>query len=284
MTDGAERAVTFEADKQTLVGILHEAAPTASVGLLILVGGPQYRVGSHRMFVRMAREFALRGYPVLRFDFAGMGDSEGVFRGFEKLDGDIAAALRQFGQMCPALERFVLVGLCDGATAAAYYAGTDRRVAALALLNPWVHTAPGAAKVYLWYYYPRRLLQLDLWTSLLRGRVSIAASLGDLLRHFRRVFAKRKVADEGNFVDRMREALAIFQRPMLVLASENDYAATEFVNLWTTDARWQGIRESATFVPLNGADHTLSSRDSMQEFCATVLDWLDSSVSSNDGR
>jgi len=78
-----ERASVFGCGGDRLVGILHAPAERArDIGVLVVVGGPQYRVGSHRQFVRMARDFAAAGYPVLRFDHRGIGDSDGAARSF----------------------------------------------------------------------------------------------------------------------------------------------------------------------------------------------------------
>jgi len=60
--------------------------------VLIIVGGPQYRVGSHRQFVLLARHLAAQGIPVMRFDVRGMGDSKGKPRNFGQLDDDLRAA------------------------------------------------------------------------------------------------------------------------------------------------------------------------------------------------
>jgi exosortase A-associated hydrolase 1 len=227
------------------------------------------------MFVRIARELAARGRAVLRFDFAGMGDSGGTFAGFERLDGDIAAALDFFPRVCPRVARFVLLGLCDGATAAAYYAHTDPRVVGLVLLNPWVHTERGEAKVLVRQYYVTRLLQAEFWRGLLRGEVSIGASIGDLLRKLRRAYtnAQADTPHEADFVVRVREALERFSGRVLVAASGNDYTAAEFLELWSTDARWRTIRESSELVSLPAADHTLSSREHMLQLCGVVSEW-----------
>jgi exosortase A-associated hydrolase 1 len=271
----AEEAVTFVSGEHPLVGILHEPPHAASVGIMILVGGPQYRVGSHRMFVQIGRELAARGRAVFRFDFAGMGDSGGSFRGFERLDGDVAAALDCFRRVCPRVNRFVLLGLCDGATAAAYYAHTDSRIVGLVLLNPWVHTQRGEAKVFVREYYAARLLQAEFWRGLLRGEVLIGASIRDLLWKLRRAYATDRGDSPGDadFVDRMREALMRFSGRVLVAVSGNDYTASEFVTLWSTDPRWRTIRESAEVVSLPAADHTLSSREQLLELCDAVSQW-----------
>ena len=60
------------------------AACAGPRGVLIVTGGPQYRAGSHRQFVLLARFLAARGMAVLRFDYRGMGDSEGAPRDYRR--------------------------------------------------------------------------------------------------------------------------------------------------------------------------------------------------------
>lgn len=276
MTAGVEIPVTFRSGRNQLLGICHLPPDAADVGVVLLVGGPQYRVGSHRMFVLIARELARYGHAVLRFDFTGMGDSEGTFPGFERLNADVAAAIDRFGASAPAVRRFVLLGLCDGATAAAYYAPDDPRVIAAVLLNPWVHTQSAEARTLLWHYYPRRLVQRDFWRALSHGEVAIGASLVDFLGKLRRTFGGRGAgaAAEGSFVDRMRNALNSFSGRLLVVTSERDHTALQFTDLWARDPRWRGIRESAQIVTLSGADHTLSAASDLRSFCGVVGEWL----------
>ena len=62
-----------------LHGILHE--PDASVArgvcVLLLSPGTKGRVGPHRLYTKIAARLAPLGFHVLRFDFYGLGDSEG---------------------------------------------------------------------------------------------------------------------------------------------------------------------------------------------------------------
>lgn len=90
-------------------------------GVLIIVGGPQYRVGSHRQFVLLSRRLAGEGYPAMRFDYRGMGDAGGAMRSFEDVRADIGAAIEAFQRAVPSLRRIVLWGLCDAASAALLY-------------------------------------------------------------------------------------------------------------------------------------------------------------------
>ena len=43
-----ETAITFDCRGETLVGIVSAPAMAEDTGVLIAVGGPQYRAGSHR--------------------------------------------------------------------------------------------------------------------------------------------------------------------------------------------------------------------------------------------
>jgi uncharacterized protein len=43
-----------------------------------MVAAGAYRVGPHRQFLLLARDWAADGIPVMRFDYQGQGDSEGA--------------------------------------------------------------------------------------------------------------------------------------------------------------------------------------------------------------
>jgi len=59
MTDAGcdERFLTFDCDGDACIGVLAtgRAPGAARTGVVIVVGGPQYRVGSHRQFTLLAR-------------------------------------------------------------------------------------------------------------------------------------------------------------------------------------------------------------------------------------
>ena len=84
-----ERPLAFQCKNDWLYGILSLPEQAVARGVLIVVGGPQYRVGSHRQFTLLARHLAEHGIPVMRFDYRGMGDSEGDRRTFENLEDDL---------------------------------------------------------------------------------------------------------------------------------------------------------------------------------------------------
>ena len=172
-----ERALSFACGDDCLFGIASVPAEPAARGVVVVVGGPQYRSGSHRQFTLLARHLAAQGIAVLRFDYRGMGDAEGTSRDFEMVGDDLRSAIVQFQATVPAVREVVLWGLCDGASAALFYAAQDARVQGLVLLNPWVRTEGGLAKATLKHYYRDRLLQPGLWKKIFTGKFNAGAAL-----------------------------------------------------------------------------------------------------------
>jgi alpha/beta superfamily hydrolase len=115
----SDTSILFSCAGEQLLGILSQPELASATGVLIIVGGPQYRTGSHRQFVLLARALAEAGYPALRFDTRGMGDSGGEARNFERIDQDIAAAIDAIFQHCPQLQRVALWGLNSGSSCSA---------------------------------------------------------------------------------------------------------------------------------------------------------------------
>jgi exosortase A-associated hydrolase 1 len=135
-----EQTVVFDCAGDSLIGVLNGVALSTRRGVLIVVGGPQYWVGSQRQFTLLSRHLAEHGLPTLRFDYRGMGDSDGGGRTFECVGADIHCAIDRFFASVPGLKDVVLWGLCDAASAALFYAHQDVLVSGLVLLNPCVRT------------------------------------------------------------------------------------------------------------------------------------------------
>jgi exosortase A-associated hydrolase 1 len=272
-----ERVSLFGCGGDRLVGILHvpvEREP--EIGVLVVVGGPQYRVGSHRQFVLMARGFAAAGYPVLRFDHRGIGDSDGGPRSFEALDEDVRAALDTLHAEFPGLRGSVIFGLCDAASAALMYCRNDTRLAGLILANPWVHSEAGAAKAYVKHYYGRRLLQAAFWRKVFSGGFDAAGSLRDLLTKLRAT-ARGSQVSRGSFRERMLEGLSAFRGPVLLQISGRDLTAAEFMDLCQSDDRWRSAldRHNVVVRRYESADHTFAAAGAFGAAAADCMAWLD---------
>ena len=259
--DFTDEATLLECNGETLVAILTRPAVPMDTGVVVIVGGPQYRAGSHRQFVLLSRALSAAGYAVLRFDYRGMGDSTGDLHTFENVNSDISTAIDALLIEVPRVRHVVLWGLCDGASAALLYcqAKQDARVRGLCLLNPWVRSDASLAKTHVKHYYTQRLRQKEFWVKLVSGQVAWRALAG-LVGNLKMALSPQAKQASPAFQDRMAIAWKDFDGPILLLLSGDDYTAREFLELARSRAVWAGAlqKNQLTQHLEAGADHTFS--------------------------
>ena len=145
-----EAAVDFKNDGRRLFGILHtpEGVGQNQWAVNLLCPGLKHRVGPHRLNVKIARLLCSMGFPVLRFDPHGLGDSEGslpsgplwelwrsVLLGRYVAD---SLAANEFLKKETGSRLFSMGGLCGGAVTALITAERDERVHSLFMVDPLV--------------------------------------------------------------------------------------------------------------------------------------------------
>lgn len=272
-----DHACHFSCGDDLLYGILSVPDLAQSRGILMLVGGAQYRAGSHRQFTLLSRFFASRGIPVMRFDYRGMGDSEGDTRDFENVDDDIRCAVDYFMGSVAGMTGVIMWGLCDAASAALFYGFRDPRIAGLALVNPWIRTETGLAKTYLRHYYISRILDRALWQKILHARFNYRAAAASLVMQVLTAFGKNgRDPISASLPDRMFEGYNRFKGPVFLILSGNDLTAKEFTDLASTDEKWFSLLQErrTQHLELPNANHTFSTRQWRDRVAGQTLDWI----------
>ncbi|MFK7886864.1 MAG: hydrolase 1, exosortase A system-associated [Gammaproteobacteria bacterium] len=275
-------AVTFECEGSQLLGIVHGANDTARRGAVVVVGGPQYRVGSHRQFVHLARALGDGGIPTLRFDYRGMGDSDGELVGFEDVTEDIRSAVDALCRRCPQLDEIMLVGLCDAASAVLMYAPLDARVQRLVIMNPWVRSEESHARAQVKHYYLQRLLAPEMWGKILRGKFDWRGSLASLsgtLRSLTGSPSEQAPAAKAPYQQRMLTGAQQFDGEMLLIISGDDMTAAEFIDHVGATPAWGKVlaRSTTTVHKITQANHTFACAEWRDEVGDEVLRWISAS-------
>ncbi len=266
------RPLGFSCGGNRLQGVLDVPAGAAQRGVLFIVGGPQYRAGSHRQFTLLAREFATHGIAAMRFDYRGMGDSEGAARGFDDIGEDVRAATDAFFASIPAMRELFLFGLCDGASAAVLHAASDPRVHGLVLVNPWVRTESGAAQATLKHYYPARLAEPALWKKIFSGSFDFRAAA----RSLRLILSQSRVhAAHDDLPTRLGARLRHFKGGVLIILAGADLTAQEFSSLAATPT-WSSLIKHRSLIchTVPKADHTFSQPEWHDEMARVATQFL----------
>lgn len=262
-----------------MLGVLTSPDASDSVsdlGVVIVVGGPQTRVGSHRQFVTLARALADAGYPCLRFDYTGMGDSPGPMPDFERAGPDIGLACDALQREVPQCRRIVLWGLCEGATAALFRSVVDARIAGVVVANPWARSDATRSAALVSQHYGSRLRSREFWTKLVAGRVDVLGSAREAVGHLRTALRVRNLRPEhaprGDLPARVARALHTSGRPVRLQLSGNDLTAAEFELALAPFAALDAPNVSC--LRLEHADHTCSNPDDWQAALADTIAFL----------
>jgi len=174
-----ETLFTIPGKSGALAAILHLPPNAKSTFILMLHGWSGYRTGPHQMQTRAARRFAQLGFPVLRFDFAGRGDSDGSteLATLATMKDDVDSVLDWIKSTFPE-HNILLAGLCSGCEVA-FAAASSPQVKALMLWSAPVFAA-GASQERTrrkrWHHlgeYARKLLRPSTYKKLLRGSVDV---------------------------------------------------------------------------------------------------------------
>ena len=161
----SETALVFGRE-DNLIGILGQPASAGErPGVLFINAGVEHRVGPRGLYTAIARALNDNGYPTLRFDFGGLGESRkpstpvSPDRVIEMRSECAAAAdaLLEHAGSRP----IVVCGLCSGADDAFLYTLDDLRVTGAIMIDGYALPTPK----FRTRYYLQRLASPRRWRN-----------------------------------------------------------------------------------------------------------------------
>jgi pimeloyl-ACP methyl ester carboxylesterase len=303
----AVTAVTFaNRHNLTLFGVLHmpPAAQRRSTAVLLLSPGIKMRVAPHRLYNKLAGHIVELGFPVFRFDFYGLGDSEGELEHAQLVEiynsiqsgryVDDTRDAMDWLQREHGLQRFIAGGLCGGAISGLLAAEQDSRIEGLLALG--LPTSFEGNEEHYDQYLTRGQL-----TALSHGYVTklrkpqallrfftFRSSYRVIWRSFRERFGGRRRSDQstreparfGNYNRKFGPAFFTMlrtARPILLIFGGNDRWQWEFEEKFEQPnadrlASFQHLYEKHTIA---NANHVLSDERWLADAMRLSAGWLE---------
>ena len=269
--------ISFSVDGSRVVGML-DSPPLGvcrqTTGVVMLNSDDGCRLGPHRLWIRLAERLCREGYPCLRFDYRGCGDSEGPEGSPPGHIGLMdALAAEHILRERTGTHHSVLVGICYGAEIGLLAARCCPTVCGVVAcsVGRYVTTAGYKRALqhgshYLWAY-ARKLLQRQTWSKLVRGQVNGRFILGGLADRLN--FRHHQKQQDGAC---MAEVLAGDHHrnvPALFIYGSADPLARQEKPGYQHEAAEQNLNR--IFMNVDGADHNFSSLVwSEQVICAAL--------------
>jgi pimeloyl-ACP methyl ester carboxylesterase len=263
-----ERAFSF-GDDGILVGILTEPEQPrfGAPAVLLANAGLNHHVGPFRAWVDLARRLAGHGFTTLRFDRAGIGDSEprdgGSGTNVDRSILDYRDAFRLL-ESKRQVKEFIVVGLCSGVDPIHRLARDDDRVVAAAFIDGYSYQTPR--------FHLRRALR---FTQPGRWRRWLAK---------RRMPSRSTVAERPEIFDRAypeREAMRADVDEMLRHDKQLLFVYTAGFDVWFNHRRqfFDMLDSSFAGRPLEvvyhpAADHTFSIMEHRQWLEDKLATWM----------
>lgn len=248
---------------------------TGATALLIVSGGNEIRSGAHSGMAQLASNISERGFPVLRYDRRGIGESTGENLGFLGSVEEITAAAKFLRQEQQQVQRVIAFGNCDAATALALFgpvAGIDGYI----LANPWVietasepdteKSLPSSAAIRSRYW--DRIKNPRTVIDLLSGKVDFRKLLKGL---------KQAARSEKNSALslQLRDALSRLDGDTQILLAQRDTTARAFLAAWNSSdfAFLHGV-SAITVESLDSASHSFADEAARNWLTKKILDRL----------
>jgi exosortase A-associated hydrolase 1 len=289
-----EVPVQFICNNKRLYGILHvpDVIVDSATVVIIVTGGPQVRTGAHRLYVQLSRFLCEHNWLSLRFDYEGMGDSEGDFVGFQYAEPSIAAAMNFLQNKFKSKLNFIIWSLCDGATATALYAAMyPKYISGLILCNPLVITEQGLARSTILHYYSKRLFNKEFLQKLARFELDLKSTIKSLCGYLKNAHFFKNIKSncpdsvEKKLPNMVIDSLGVFEKPIRIILSTDDIVADNFQDELNKNKAIHKECKTNKIISyiIKGADHTFVDPLAKEELFAITLEAVNEIGSSSPG-
>lgn len=285
-----ESPVVFTGKGKKLFGIFHNAVNNSSnIGVVFLNSGLQYRVGPHRIYIKAAREFSLRGISSLRMDFGGIGDSGGEIRNphFDCFDVEETMRAVDFLLQKEQVRKVVLLGLCAGARNAVKTAVRDVRVDSVILWSlPFYAPLNSATGRYFSQSLSRKdikhqlqqwmgkSLHIKQWKKYLssHGTKEIVPVITNVFRRLLFGGAESAEARQYHEFSDAFESFSSSERKALFIYGENDPVIKDFEERFRDLSGMKNPFWEYHIIPKG--DHTFTSLEAEKTVIEKTAEWL----------
>jgi pimeloyl-ACP methyl ester carboxylesterase len=283
-------------------------AARCTTGIVILNPGPTDRNGPHRLYFKLAELFAREGYPTLRFDARGVGESEGEW---ETAEGapilDIFTKIQE-GIWVPdtwaaidflikrtGVQQVILGGLCGGAITALLAGSGHPKIVGFFMMGipvtlssatSNVRDLPEAVLSKEANRYLKKLFRPSAWWRLLTLKTDLKTLRGVMMSRVRS-WANPKAAKSTPVIDRrmnphfvssFKSAVEI-RKKMVFIYSENDYLWHEFKEYFLP-TQGNGSGYPFEYFTIPQANHNLTEGEWQDRLNQFLIPWLDNVASS----
>lgn len=204
---------------------------------------------------RLSRLLAEQGYGVLRFDFTGLGNSEGVFSAttFSSTQDDLQCAINflKDNYHAPA---FLMGHSLGGTTALSVAQGYSNIKGVVTVASP-------STPEHVLHHFGHTLTLLE---QNITASFEVAGQYFDIEPAF--------VENVRNFDMQLR--LSELDKPVLIFNIESD----ALVNEQNSKEIQQWVKGETELITLKNTDHLLSDRQSSTDVAKKIIDWLKKTV------
>jgi fermentation-respiration switch protein FrsA (DUF1100 family) len=258
-----EEFVFFLNKNEKIVGMLHIPEKTPAPAIIFCHGFTGNRIESHRLFVHAAREMCKKGFVILRFDFRGSGESDGLFENVTISEeiSDLKAAIDWLYNREEILkDKIGVIGLSLGGVIAILTASQDERIKAICT---W--STPADLKDPEFQNTAKSIFgEVKIEKIILKEYIDLPS--GDRI--------KRKFLIDAFKHDILKSVEKISPRPILIIHGTKD----PLVPISHAEKLFEKAKDPKKKILIENADHTFNKWDWQWQVINYTIEWFEKNL------